>query len=154
VETNRAFHQIIPYAILYREGKVLIYKRSKNGNESRLHDLWTLGFGGHIEEVDGVGMEAVRNCFVRELQEEAGITPTATEGEFYIDIDEGVSSYHFGVAKVVTKWQGEFKFNEEVKETKWLTLEEAEKYNLESWTRYSIEHLKRYYYGMFENRTV
>lgn len=149
VETNKAYKQIIPYAILVKDGKILIYKRSKNGNEERLHDLWSLGFGGHIEVIDGKGMQAIQHCFVRELKEEAGITPDIVVAEFFIDIDEGVSEYHYGIAKIVTGWSGELKFNEEVKETKWLSLEETEKYNLESWARFSVEHLKRYYYGLF-----
>src|SRR4051794_3879207 len=53
VETDPSVKQLIPYAILIREDQVFAYRRGKAGGENRLHDLWSIGVGGHISKEDG-----------------------------------------------------------------------------------------------------
>lgn len=49
-ETNPTYLQIIPYIILMSEdNEVFIYERGQKGNEERLHHLFSMGLGGHIE---------------------------------------------------------------------------------------------------------
>lgn len=49
-ETNPTYLQIIPYVILLSEdNEIFIYKRGQKGNEERLHQLFSMGLGGHIE---------------------------------------------------------------------------------------------------------
>lgn len=52
LEQNPAYRQIIPYTILQCGNKFAAYRRTKSGGESRLHDLISIGFGGHVDMVD------------------------------------------------------------------------------------------------------
>lgn len=51
-EKESMFKQIIPYVLIQAANATLtaIYKRE--GNEKRLHDLWSMGIGGHINPLD------------------------------------------------------------------------------------------------------
>ncbi len=51
-ENDPSFKQIIPYIIIQTADlkKTAIYNRQ--GSEKRLHDLWSLGIGGHINPID------------------------------------------------------------------------------------------------------
>src|SRR5271155_4927286 len=51
-EQNRGYKQLIPYALLICNGKILRYQRGKLGGEKRLHGLYSVGIGGHISEDD------------------------------------------------------------------------------------------------------
>jgi len=51
-ENEVCYKQIIPYSIFRYKDDILCYKRSKTGNETRLHNLYSLGVGGHINLVD------------------------------------------------------------------------------------------------------
>jgi predicted NUDIX family phosphoesterase len=82
LEQDTEYAQIIPYAIVERFGNVLVYRRTNKGGESRLHDNWSIGFGGHISvgdisvSKDGnlIDLETtVANCTLRELNEELKI---------------------------------------------------------------------------------
>jgi predicted NUDIX family phosphoesterase len=51
MEENPSFKQLIPYVIVTNENnEILMYKRSTKGGESRLHNVYSIGFGGHIDE--------------------------------------------------------------------------------------------------------
>jgi predicted NUDIX family phosphoesterase len=85
------FRQIIPYVVLVhydrdeamrpKNYRVALYRRTKQGGESRLHDRYSIGFGGHINLADAVirpdgtvaFMQTVMHAGVRELQEEVDI---------------------------------------------------------------------------------
>ncbi len=71
-EKNFEFKQIIPYVIIENEfNQVAAYRRK--GNESRLHDLWSIGFGGHIEysDIDNeFNIKTLKKAAIRELNEE------------------------------------------------------------------------------------
>jgi predicted NUDIX family phosphoesterase len=51
-ETDPSLKQIIPYAILRSEGKVLRYKRGKKSGEQRLVAKGSIGIGGHMNDRD------------------------------------------------------------------------------------------------------
>lgn len=52
VETQPWYKQIIPYIVIQTADllQTAVYRRQ--GSETRLHDLWSLGIGGHINPVD------------------------------------------------------------------------------------------------------
>lgn len=98
-ETNPTYLQLLPYIVLLSEDGIFMYRRGKGGKEDRLHDLYSIGVGGHIEE-QSVQIEGVENTFYdeendvvidettpiviaetirRELQEEVGIVMTSGE---------------------------------------------------------------------------
>lgn len=84
-ETDPAFKQWIPYILICnRRGELAAYPR--RGSEARLHGLWSLGIGGHINPTDGqhggvrpdpAWREWIWNGLRRELAEEY---PSAAEG--------------------------------------------------------------------------
>lgn len=99
-ETNPTYLQLLPYIVLLSEDGIFMYRRGKGGKEDRLHDLYSIGVGGHIEE-QSVQLEGIENSVYdeendvvidettpvviadtirRELQEEVGIV--MTDGEF------------------------------------------------------------------------
>ena len=51
-ETDPAFKQIIPYALLVEGGRVLHYVRGKKAGEQRLVAKGSIGIGGHMNDGD------------------------------------------------------------------------------------------------------
>lgn len=51
-EQNRSFKQLIPYVLIQAEMGALTAIYRRGGGESRLHDLWSMGIGGHINPSD------------------------------------------------------------------------------------------------------
>ncbi len=104
------YKQIIPYLVLTRENRVLVYQRRKKHTEQRLGGLWSVGFGGHIEPLDREDRDVevhglMRASALRELNEETGLDPASTPlaAVGYINSDrEDVSSVHFGVVYQVS----------------------------------------------------
>lgn len=82
-ETDISKLQLIPYiTVVDKETKKFFtYKRGKQGDEGRLHDLYSIGLGGHIEKapsnLDNISLfDVVTENILTELNEEAGIEPT------------------------------------------------------------------------------
>ena len=98
-EKDFNYKQIIPYCIFTKDNLVFVYERSKSGSETRLHNLLSIGVGGHINPCDGNSIEAVNSACKREIMEEVSfstedqIIPIALIND---DSDE-VNSVHFGV---------------------------------------------------------
>ncbi len=95
--------QIIPYVVIRRGPEVFLFKRLKGGGEARLHNLHSIGVGGHINPEEG-DVEEKGYGFItaggrRELAEEVGYTGTAPLvplGLLNDDTNE-VGSVHLGV---------------------------------------------------------
>lgn len=52
VENDPTFKQLIPYSLLRYRGKVFRYMRTTRAGERRLHGLYSIGVGGHINRQD------------------------------------------------------------------------------------------------------
>ena len=76
-ETNPAYKQIIPYALIVFERTVLHYVRGKKAGEQRLVAKGSIGIGGHMNETDeslfAMDEEAYRAGVEREVNEEIKI---------------------------------------------------------------------------------
>jgi predicted NUDIX family phosphoesterase len=110
-ERTPTLKQVIPYSIIVcaePEIRVLLVRRLKTGGESRLHDKYSIGIGGHInpEDLDGAAF-AARNPIDagtrREIAEELAVS-----GEYDIqrlgllnDDSNPVGAVHVGVVQVV-----------------------------------------------------
>jgi predicted NUDIX family phosphoesterase len=100
-ETDPTFKQLIPY-IVFRSGDgIFSYVRGKRGSEQRLHELESIGVGGHIRAADvSLFADTYRVGMLRELAEEVDLDP-ATGAERVIgmlnDDTTEVGSVHFGV---------------------------------------------------------
>lgn len=96
-ETRYDLKQIIPYSVLYSRGMVLQYQRGKSGEEQRLHDLYSIGVGGHI-----VRGEGYTEAMERELEEEVSVLTPRRQVCAWIINDEStdVGRVHFGVVHI------------------------------------------------------
>ena len=76
-ETNPAYKQIIPYALIAFENKVVYYIRGKKAGEQRLVAKGSIGIGGHMNETDeslfAMDEQAYRAGVEREVNEEVKI---------------------------------------------------------------------------------
>jgi predicted NUDIX family phosphoesterase len=52
VEIDRAWKQVIPYLVLRDGPRYFLMRRTKAGGDARLHDLWSIGVGGHLNPGD------------------------------------------------------------------------------------------------------
>jgi predicted NUDIX family phosphoesterase len=77
VEDDPGYKQIIPYVVFRCNESVFCYTRGKSQGEARLHQLRSLGVGGHVSEQDAQGgknLEAYEAAMKRELAEEVAVT--------------------------------------------------------------------------------
>lgn len=83
-ETNPDFLQLLPYAVFvarddetgFANGKILVYQRGKSGDEDRLHNLYSIGIGGHVEESPTESKDLLSvlvDNLIREIDEELHI---------------------------------------------------------------------------------
>lgn len=106
LETNYDFRQIIPYTLLKYGDKYVSYERTKKGGESRLHNLRSLGIGGHINTTDiyyyptdpeTIDIQStLTHAIAREIQEELICSPMYDK----LDIVGCICSSHTDVDRV------------------------------------------------------
>jgi predicted NUDIX family phosphoesterase len=53
MERDRSWKQVIPYLVLRDGPRYFLMQRTRAGGDTRLHDLWTIGVGGHLNPGDG-----------------------------------------------------------------------------------------------------
>jgi len=147
-EQDRRYKQLIPYALIVCNDKILRYRRGRGGQETRLHGLYSVGVGGHISEEDnglftnGFGYhEAMR----RELMEEAAIDASGEVAVAVINDDSTeVGFVHLGVVHVV-RVAGEAVASRRsgIVSPEFVPMGEAVKdpAAYESWSRFCLEHL-------------
>jgi predicted NUDIX family phosphoesterase len=98
-ETDGSLKQIIPYAIIRFGDQVYLVKRSKRQAEARLHDLYSVGLGGHISESVDESSDVIRAALARELDEEMVIAgPSRVKYVGIINDDTtDVGKVHLGI---------------------------------------------------------
>lgn len=150
-EKDPTYKQIIPYTLIRHDGKFLAYRRSSTGGEGRLHNKWSIGFGGHInpeDDASGSLQAAIGMCMAREMTEElewteqeALVCAEYKETGLLYDPSNDVGKVHFGVVMSVMLPPDfnpdSVKIAEDaIAEIKWVTREEAAGLeNLENWSR-------------------
>jgi predicted NUDIX family phosphoesterase len=117
MEKDPSFKQIIPYCVIQLQlsgGQkyFFAYERTKKGGEQRLHNLFSVGVGGHINPCDGeTGVEfseTLEKGMLRELSEELKIKgdfDTETLGLIYDDSND-VGKVHLGVVLLIKLKEG------------------------------------------------
>jgi predicted NUDIX family phosphoesterase len=98
-ENDLNYKQVIPYCVFTKNDQLFIYQRSKHGSENRLHDLWSVGVGGHVNPCDGNNIETIGNACKREIEEEVQFSdPHSVRLVGVINDDSStVNAVHFGV---------------------------------------------------------
>ncbi len=114
VEEDPSLKQVIPYVVVRRGEEVFLFRRLGRGGEPRLHELYSVGVGGHIRRADGGEGDPVEVGLVRELGEELEFTAPWTARWLGVLNDERnpVSAVHFGLVYEV-RTSGEVRVREE-----------------------------------------
>jgi predicted NUDIX family phosphoesterase len=101
--------QLIPSFLIFREDSVLSFKRTKKTPEQRLHDSYSIVFGGHLQVEDSPALFAhiddeVERFLFRELHEELAFDPPLVQsrysGVLYLE-DTAFERQHAGVVFAV-----------------------------------------------------
>jgi predicted NUDIX family phosphoesterase len=147
-EQDKRYKQLIPYALVICNDKILRYRRGRGGQENRLHGLYSVGVGGHISEEDhglfsnGLGYhDAMR----RELMEEVAIEVVKEAAVAVINDDStDVGWVHLGVVHVVLVADETVAGRRSgIVGPEFIPMSEAVKdpSAYESWSRFCLEHL-------------
>lgn len=102
VETDESYKQIIPYISIRSGNSWVLLQRTNKQSEARLHNKYSLGIGGHINdlEVAAGAADLVYAGMLRELSEEIQLSPgwkLAVIGAIY-DPSTEVGRVHLGIA--------------------------------------------------------
>ena len=147
VETDPSFKQIIPYIIIQTADRKLTAAYLRNGSEQRLHDLWSIGIGGHINSRDcqtpSTFEQALATGMTRELDEELVKRPDNELPGFCGIINEEetpVGSVHLGaVFTLRTRNPKDFSPGPELMDFTWKPTQTLSALNLELWSRLALE---------------
>ena len=66
-EQDPSWKQVIPYLLMRDRGRLFLMKRTQAGGDQRLHDLYSLGIGGHLNPGDGGVLVGLRREFHEEM---------------------------------------------------------------------------------------
>jgi predicted NUDIX family phosphoesterase len=144
MERDPAFKQVIPYLVVRDGPSYFLMRRTRAGGDERLHERWSIGVGGHLNEGDG-GLEGgLRREWAEEID-------AAFEPEFRLvgllnDDESDVGRVHVGVVylaetggrpvavREVEKLSGRMATREETA---------AVVDRMETWSALVFEHLER-----------
>ncbi len=147
VEKDPSYKQIIPYIILQTRDlkKTAIYHRK--GNEKRLHDLWSIGMGGHINPIDKDRHNAsfrqiLMTGMERELNEELEHKPINELPVFLGIISEDITDVgkvHLGaVFRILTEHPEQYLPGAELFQFTWSDTDLLAKLNIELWSTLAL----------------
>lgn len=93
------YKQIIPYAILMNDSRYYLTKRLRKQTEKRLHGMYSIGLGGHINPEEDLLDDVILGGMHRELYEEVGLKDFQMSECVGIinDHSADVSNYHIGL---------------------------------------------------------
>jgi predicted NUDIX family phosphoesterase len=93
-EEDPSHKQVIPYLVLRDGERWFLMRRTRAGGDARLHDLWSIGVGGHLNPGDGDVAGGLR----REWSEEvvAGFEPAFEPVGLLNDDTTAVGAVHVG----------------------------------------------------------
>lgn len=140
--------QIIPYILLQTRDRERTASYQRNGSETRLHDLWSVGIGGHINPIDNEGDPAdfkkiLLTGLERELNEELVERPTGDPLTFLGVISENITpvgSVHLGaVFRLETQTPDAYRPGPELHRFQWKKTGELGKLTLELWSELALE---------------
>ena len=139
VEKNAAFKQIISYCLITYQDEIFMTRRTKKQTESRLHNMYSVGVGGHIGASDVKNEDVVVNGMLRELYEEVFI-PSDIKYHFLGIINDNsleVNTVHMGLCYVINLSDRDCSIRETEKlEGQWVQIKDIYKYmpEMETWS--------------------
>lgn len=102
-EHDPSFKQLVAYSILRYGDGLIRYRRATRGQEERLHKLYSIGWGGHVNSTDNVFSftddAVISQAVYRELKEEidAKFEGQPTLIGLLNDDSNEVGRVHFGI---------------------------------------------------------
>lgn len=151
-ESDPAYKQIIPYALVAFENKVLYYVRGKKAGEQRLVAKGSIGIGGHMNETDeslfAWDEQAYRAGVEREVNEEIKID-TQFEDRIVALLNDDmtdVGRVHLGIVHVFKLAQPKVEKREAmIRGLTFLTKAELmdRRESLETWSQICVDSLDR-----------
>ncbi|MEO6351140.1 MAG: NUDIX domain-containing protein [Candidatus Limnocylindrales bacterium] len=66
-ETDPSWKQVIPYLLLRDGERIFLMRRTKAGGDARLHDLYSIGIGGHVNPEDADVIGGLRREWAEEI---------------------------------------------------------------------------------------
>jgi predicted NUDIX family phosphoesterase len=148
VEDDPGVQQIIPYCVVRHphDETYLITRRLRRSSERRLHHLYSLGIGGHVNPGDGDGGDPLIGGLRREWGEEirCGSPATARLVAAINDDSSPVSRVHLGLVFIVEPTLGFVDVRETTKlEGESLPLQEMSRLylSMESWSQLVFDDL-------------
>jgi predicted NUDIX family phosphoesterase len=148
VEKDSDYKQIIPYTIILTKDLKYIAVYKRRGSEKRLHDLWSIGIGGHINPIDADGNpDSIKKIILagmqRELDEELKRSGALDKPFFQGVINEeetDVGSVHIGfIFMISANAKNDYIGGEELVDFQWHETEKVGMLNLELWSRLTLE---------------
>lgn len=121
-EDDASVIQLVSVFVLRHQDRFLTYKRAKRLPEARLHDFYSLAFGGHLNPDDDPGLFNIldplqsRPWLERELHEEVKLPPGVIrsfdfKGLLYDD-SRPVSKQHLGIVYQIDLAEPSFRIGE------------------------------------------
>ena len=151
-ENDPTHKQIIPYALIVHEDRVLHYVRGKNAGEQRLVAKGSIGIGGHMNDTDeslfAWDENAYRAGVEREVNEEIDIQTTFEDRIVALLNDDTteVGQVHLGIVHVFRLAEPKVQKREAmITNLSFLTRDEllARRDNLETWSQLCVDSLDR-----------
>jgi predicted NUDIX family phosphoesterase len=149
VEEDESLLQVIPYMYFLNpdDSKVFAYCRSKQSGETRLHGMYTVGIGGHLNEGDS-RLGPLATLFLgatREMQEEVTLDPpnppkVTVIGLLLLD-NAAVDRVHLGVVMQLDHVGTVEPNGDEVSDPHWVHIEDTKSLKLENWSYKVVEYL-------------
>jgi predicted NUDIX family phosphoesterase len=97
-EEDPAHKQVIPYLVLRDGPSWFLMRRTRAGGDARLHDLWSIGVGGHLNPGDGDVEGGLRREWAEEVV--ADFEPAFDVVGLLNDDTTPVGAVHLGVVFV------------------------------------------------------
>jgi predicted NUDIX family phosphoesterase len=143
MERDRSWKQVIPYLVLRDGSRYFLMRRTSAGGDARLHDLWTIGVGGHVNPGDGDIAGGLRREWREEV--EADFEPEFELIGLINDDTTDVGGVHVGAVYVADARGREVR----IRETEKLSGDFADPADvaavvgsMESWSALAFEHLE------------
>lgn len=149
VENDANLKQIIPYLLLKKGKMVFVYKRMPGGGEKRLHNLISIGVGGHMRKMAENVEENLFKNLERELKEEM-VLKTKYDIKFLGILNEDftpVCQVHLGLIFLIEPEEPKKVYVKEKRELegKWFFEEEIESFfnEMEVWSKILWRYIRR-----------
>lgn len=160
LENTTNFRQPIPYVLMVDrepsdpECRFVCYRRTSKGGESRLHDKYSIGLGGHVDIGDAVVSGhsvnlrfTLENAGVREVQEEIGREVNPLHRHWLCSIvnnDDEVGRVHLGLVWVWLmrpEFVPPYAAEDHLDSIGYMTAGALTKLNLEPWSKMLLSHV-------------